>query len=251
MNDETGNFNWLKHFRFLITPEHPCSYLDDREATTLFVDPHESMDKQKYTQLAGLGFRRSGEHVYRPHCALCNECKLVRIVVDDFLPSRSQKRTLRASNDVSLQWLPADYHEEHFALYRKYMQRRHGGSSMDDDDQLHYLHVMSADWCETRLGEFRLNDQLLAVAITDVLENGLSAVYTFFDPDFATYSPGTLAILHQIESARTDGLKYVYLGYWIKSCRKMSYKIRFGHSEIFNGHRWYPKSHIDIGIIDN
>jgi len=240
MNDETRNFSWLKHFRFLITPEHPCSYLEEREATTLFVDPQEPMDKQKYTQLAQLGFRRSGEHVYRPHCALCNECKLVRIITTDFRPSRSQKRILRANSSVTFSWQPALYTDEHFALYRKYMQHRHPGSSMDDDDPMHYSHVMSADWCETRLGELREGNRLLAVAITDILENGLSAVYTFFDPEFASRSLGTLSILTQINAACDEQLEYVYLGYWISSCQKMAYKIRFGASEIFNGHRWYP-----------
>ena len=243
MNDETKNTNWLKQFRFLITPEHPCSYLDDREATTLFVDPHEPMDKYKYTQLAQLGFRRSGEHVYRPHCAPCNECKLVRILVKDFERSRSQKRLARLNQEVTFKWLPAEFREDHFSLYRKYMQQRHTGSSMDDDDPMHFMHVMTANWCETRLGEFRLNNRLFAVAITDVLDNGLSAVYTFFDPDYSPASPGTWAILSQIEAARSESLDYVYLGYWIKSCQKMAYKIRFDASEIFDGHRWHLKEH--------
>ena len=246
MNDETKNFNWLKRFRFLITPEHPCSYIADREATTLFVDPQEPMDKQKYSQLAELGFRRSGEHVYRPQCAMCSECKLVRILVDDFKPSRSQKRVLRLNKDVSFQWGVTTFNEEHFLLYRSYMRQRHAGSSMDDDDPMHYMHVMAADWCETRLGEFRLGDRLVAIAITDVLENGLSAVYTFFDAAYTRRSLGTLAILTQINAAQEEALDYVYLGYWINSCSKMSYKIRFNASEIFNGHRWYPKSRFDF-----
>ena len=238
MNDETNNFSWLQQFRFLITPEHPCSYLEDRDATTLFVDPLETMDVCKYSRLAELGFRRSGEHVYRPHCALCNECKLVRILVNHFTPTRSQQRILRKNREVSMRWLEAEYSEEHFSLYQKYMHHRHPGSSMDDDDPLHYTHIMHADWCTTRLAEFRLQNRLIAVAITDWLDNGLSAVYTYFDPEFSHQSLGTFAILSQINSAQDQNLDYVYLGYWIKSCQKMSYKIRFNAIEIFNGHRW-------------
>ena len=239
MNDETNNFSWLQHFRFLITPEHPCNYLEDQVATTLFVDPLENMDVNKYTQLAERGFRRSGEHVYRPHCALCSECKLVRIRVNDFTPGRSQQRILRKNRQVEMKWVNADYTDEHFSLYRTYMRHRHPGSSMDDDDPLHYTHIMQADWCTTRLAEFRLGHRLIGVAITDWLENGLSAVYTFFDPRMAQQSLGTFAILSQIDAARAANLDYVYLGYWIKACQKMSYKIRFNAIEIFNGHRWY------------
>lgn len=239
MNDETNNINWLQHFRFLITPEHPCSYLEDQVATTLFVDPLEDMDVAKYSQLAERGFRRSGEHVYRPHCALCSECKLVRIRVNNFVPSRSQQRLLHKNQAIEMRWVLADFSEEHFSLYRAYMQQRHPGSSMDDDDPLHYTHIMQADWCTTRLAEFRLDDRLIAVAITDWLENGLSAVYTYFDPNLSGQSLGTFAILSQIESARQMDLEYVYLGYWIQACQKMAYKIRFNAIEIFNGHRWY------------
>ena len=138
-----------------------------------------------------------------------------------------------------MRWVHADFSDEHFSLYRRYMRHRHPGSSMDNDDPLHYTHIMQADWCSTRLAEFRLDQRLVAVAITDWLENGLSAVYTFFDPRLAAQSLGTFAILSQIAAAREARLDYVYLGYWIQACQKMSYKIRFNALEIFNGHRWY------------
>lgn len=238
MNDETNQSSWLQHFRFLITPDHPCSYLDDREAITLFVDPTETMNADKYSRLAQLGFRRSGEHVYRPHCTLCNECKLVRVRAKDFVFSRSQQRILRKNRELKVKWLDAVYEDEHFALYQKYMRHRHPDSSMADDDPLHYTHIMKASWCPTRLAEFRLHGRLIAIAITDWLENGLSAVYTYFEPELASHSLGTFAILSQINTARDENLDYVYLGYWIQSCQKMSYKIRFNALEIFNGHGW-------------
>ncbi|MBI1421834.1 MAG: arginyltransferase [Gammaproteobacteria bacterium] len=239
MNDETDRYHPLRDLRFLLTPEHECGYLAEQEAVTLFVDPQCELTPSSYSLLAEIGFRRSGEHLYRPHCPQCKACIPVRIPVERFVASRNQRRVLARNNDLHVRWSSARYHEEHFALYRRYMQSRHTGSSMDDDNPTYYRRLLDTDWCETRLAEIRQGTQLFGVAITDWLENGLSAVYTFFDPDAASRSLGTYAILRQVQTARQHEMRYVYLGYWIKSCAKMAYKDRFRPFEYFDGHRWH------------
>jgi len=238
MNDETNKFHALHDFRLLITPEHGCSYLDDHQAATVFVDPQTKIDTGTYSLFSELGFRRSGEHVYRPHCPLCAECKALRINVDSFTLSKSQKRLVKKNQDTKLNWVDADYNEAHFELYRRYMSFRHEGSSMESDDPEHYMRMMKASWCETRLAEFRIDNKLIGVAVTDWLFDGFSAVYTFFDPEYSSLSLGTFSILQQIVETKESGRQYLYLGYWIKNCKKMSYKNRFSALQIFNGHAW-------------
>ena len=238
MNDETNKFHALHDFRLLITPEHECSYLADHQAATLFVDPQAKVDTGTYSLFSELGFRRSGEHVYRPHCPLCNECKAVRINVEDFELSKSQKRLINKNVNTKLHWVDAEYNEEHFLLYSRYMSFRHEGSSMESDDPEHYMRMMKASWCNTKLAEFRVENKLIGVAVTDWLIDGFSAVYTFFDPGYSALSPGTYSILQQVVEAKKTRRQYVYLGYWIKNCEKMSYKNRFSGLEIFNGHSW-------------
>jgi len=242
MNDETSRYHQLHEYRFFITPEHECSYLQNREATTLFIDPQAELTTEAYGLFSELGFRRGGDHVYRPHCTLCNECKAVRVKVNGFHFSRSQRRLLKRNHAVGINWIDATYKESHFELYQRYMQHRHSDSSMVSDKPEQYKRMMSTSWCTTKLAEFHLGDKLIAIAITDWLENGLSAVYTFFDPDFSAYSLGTYSILQQIEAAKQANRDYVYLGYWIKDCDKMSYKNRFSSLEIFNGHSWQAKA---------
>jgi arginyl-tRNA--protein-N-Asp/Glu arginylyltransferase len=240
MNDETNRFQQLHDLRFLLTPEHECGYLPDHEAVTLFVDPQCDLNPARYNLLAEIGFRRSGEHLYRPHCAHCKACIPVRIPVSRFTPSRNQKRVLTRNKNISVSWRESRFTDEHFALYRRYMQMRHAGSSMDDDNPTYYRRLLATDWCDTRLAEFRQGPRLLAVAITDWMESGLSAVYTFFDPDAHARSLGTYAIMQQIHRAKLNELPYVYLGYWIKQCSKMAYKDKFRPFEYFDGHRWHP-----------
>lgn len=238
MNDETNRYHLLHELRFLLTPEHECGYLPEHKAVTLFVDPQCELDTPRYSLLAEIGFRRSGEHLYRPHCPQCKACIPVRLPVSRFKPSRSQKRVLARNKDIRLNWTDAQFRNQHFALYRRYMQSRHTGSSMDDDNPEYYQRLLDTEWCETRLAEFYDGKQLVAVAITDWLANGLSAVYTFFEPDMQERSLGTYAILQQVHSADQNNLPYVYLGYWIKQCDKMAYKDKFRPFEYFNGHRW-------------
>lgn len=230
----------LQRLRFYITPEHACSYLPREDAVTLFVDPAITLNEHIYSTLVSLGFRRSGEHIYRPHCPTCRACVPVRIAVNHFKSSRTQRRIKKANSDLLLQWHDAEFSTEHFELYKRYLLSRHPGSSMSSDDPAQYRRMMLTQWGNTRLLEMRRGEQLLAVAITDWLDDGLSAVYTFFSPDEPKRSLGIFSILQQISAALAQGLPYVYLGYWIEPCENMSYKKNFTAVQCFDGQRWQP-----------
>ncbi len=217
---------------------HPCGYLPGHTATTLFPDPRVPVDTHLYSRLIDHGFRRSGEHIYRPHCQDCNACIPVRIPVAAFQPNRVQKRTWRRNADLQVSRVAAVRNEEHFALYRRYLATRHPGGGMDDPDPEHYLSFFTHPRIDTAFYEFRLRGQLLAVAIVDHLEQGLSAVYTFFDPDHHARSLGVYAVLWQIEEASRLGLPWVYLGYWIEASPKMRYKSQYRPLEAYRGGRW-------------
>jgi len=238
MNDENRLYDTLARLRFFVSLPHECGYLADEEAMTLFVDPALRLDMATYGVLARAGFRRSGEHVYRPHCGRCRACIPVRIPVADFRPDRSQRRCLARNADVSLTIRPGVFEEDHFRLYRRYMQARHPGGSMDDDDPAIYRRLIGSAWSETLLYEFRIGPRLLGVAIVDRLPDGLSAVYTFFEPAESRRSPGTLAVLKQIEQARAEGLRHVYLGFWNPRSEKMAYKNRYRPLEYYDGQTW-------------
>ena len=241
MKKENNSPNSLLSLRFFVTPVHPCSYFNDRQAVTLVVDPTTKLDMMQYTELSALGFRRSGSHVYRPHCPDCRDCIPIRIEVARFSPNRSQQRIWRKNKNIELIRRPADYDEEHYALYRRYIQSRHPDGGMDKDDPDQYRHFVTTDWCNTDLFELREAGKLMAVAVTDRLENALSAVYTFYDPAEPVRSLGTWAILRQIEACREQNLKWLYLGYWIPDSPKMQYKSRFQPFEYFDGQRWRLK----------
>lgn len=230
-----------RYLALFTTADHPCSYLDQRLARTLFVDPSAHIDGATYQALLEQGFRRSGSHVYRPACRGCARCVPVRLPVDDFKPDRSQRRGWsRNLADITLSDRPPTFTPEHFALYRRYLAARHpDGSMADDASEESYRRFLVESWGgETRFIELRLGSQLAGVAVTDVLERGLSAVYTFFDPDLSNRALGTFAVLAQVEITRRLRLPHLYLGYWIGACRKMTYKDRFRPIEVWNGQEW-------------
>ena len=223
-----------------LTGEHECSYLPDRSARTLFVDPLARINAPTYQSLLEQGFRRSGSHIYRPACRHCRACVSLRIPVCAFAADRSQRRNFRTNAaTVRVQDRRPTFDPEHFDLYRRYLLARHPDGAMAEGTADNYRDFLIDPWGgETRLLEFRLGERLIAVAATDVTPGGLSAVYTFFDPALSARSPGTFAILCQIEAARGLGLPYLYLGYWIEDCRKMNYKTRFRPVEAWNGRCW-------------
>lgn len=230
----------VRDLRFFLTVPHACSYLEGREATTLFLDPQESPGQGVYDALALLGFRRSGRHLYRPHCDACNACVSVRIPVDAFSPSRTQRKLMNRNADLTLHVRPALFDAEHYALYAHYVRTRHADGDMYPPSHEQYRTFLTLDQAYARLMEFRLDGRLVAVSAFDQLEHGLSAIYTFFDPapELERRSLGTLAVLCLVQRALDLGLPHVYLGYWIRECRKMNYKQTFQPLEMLDGRHW-------------
>lgn len=220
------------------THEHPCSYLDDQAATTVFIDPNADLNARLYSELSDFGFRRSGRHVYRPHCNLCQACIPIRIPVKLFKPNRSQKRCLKRNQDLSIRATKQIDEQQHFELYSRYLEARHSDGDMYPPTHKQYREFLSSEWGVTQYIEFYLQDKLIAVAVCDQLHQGLSAIYTYFDPEQDQRSLGTLAVLTQIQQAKTLGLPYVFLGYWIKDCAKMRYKNQFRPVEMFIDQHW-------------
>ena len=226
--------------RLFHTGEHPCGYWPERNARDLVLDPRDARLPSFYPTALSWGFRRSGDIVYRPHCLGCQACVAVRIPVADFQPDRSQRRCAQRNAHVDTRIVAAVRSEEHLALYRRYLSARHPLGGMDDHGAIEFDQFLIGSWARGRFIELREEGRLLAVAVTDLLPQALSAVYTFYDPALVERGLGTLAILRQIEWARRDGLSHIYLGYWIDGHRKMDYKRRFRPLEQFNGRQWVP-----------
>ena len=227
--------------RVFHTAEHPCGYWPGRTARDLVLDPNDTRLPQWYPLALTWGFRRSGDIVYRPQCAGCHACVAVRIPVAEFLPDRSQRRCLSRNATVESRILPAQRSDEHFALYQRYLAARHPHGGMAGHGVAEFDQFLVGAWSESRFMELRDHEthRLLAVAVTDVLDDALSAVYTFYDPDDAVRGLGTLALLHQIQWAQRDGRTHLYLGYWIAGHAKMDYKRRFAPLEGFHGGAWH------------
>lgn len=224
---------------FASTPE-PCSYLQDQSSVSAFANPHINMTMSIYNNLIQHGFRRSGGYVYRPHCPTCQQCISVRVPVREHKLSRNEQRAIRRNSDIVVTRAQMAWHDEHFELYRRYINSRHGDGSMANPNKDDYYRFLICDWAETICLEFRLDGELIGVAVCDHMSSGLSAVYTFFDPELASRSLGHFAILKQIEQAKTLDLDYLYLGYWINDCDKMSYKSRYRPLEAYINDRWSP-----------
>jgi arginyl-tRNA--protein-N-Asp/Glu arginylyltransferase len=228
----------LSRLKFLVTPPHQCSYLEDREAVTLFIDPAAKMSSQLYSALSTLGFRRSGKHVYRPHCGSCQACVPVRIPVEDFAPKRRHRRIMARNADLDVELRSAEYRDEYFDLYAEYMAARHCNGDMYPPSPDQFESFLLSGWSDTRFLVFSRDGRAIAVAVTDLISDGLSAIYSFFAPGESKRSLGSNAILHQIRLASEMGRSYLYLGYWIEACRKMAYKSEYQPYEQYRGNRW-------------
>ena len=238
--DKTDNLPTadLNRLALYLSAAHPCSYLSERQASTLFVAPDANIDAGLYARLLARGFRRSGSYVYQPHCEDCHACVSVRIPVADYSWRRRERRILARNRDVTLVERPAGLHDGHYELYKQYISARHPGGGMEVDSVDSYLEFLQASWSDTCFLEHRQNGELLAVSVTDMLPDSLSAVYTFFRPDLPTRSLGTWAVLRQIQEAERRGLDWLYLGYWIGQCNKMRYKSTFRPLEAYLRGRW-------------
>ena len=235
----------LSTLRFFTTPAHACSYLEDRQAVTLFVDPHARISPSLYSDLTEMGFRRSGDYIYRPHCQSCSACIPARVDCGLFRPRRRHRRILRANADLQVETIEPTFNRELYTLYSRYIESRHGDGDMFPPTQEQFASFLMSSWSETRFHCARLNGELVAVAVTDRLRDGLSAVYTFYEPSLDERSLGTWAILWQIEHCRSKGLPWLYLGYWIQGCRKMRYKNDFKPLQLYQDGEWQDDQIMD------
>lgn len=221
----------LHKLQFYVTTPYACGYLPNKMAQSLIATPHHLVDADIYSGLIAQGFRRSGKFAYRPHCETCNACIAIRVVLDKFVVNRSQKRALKQHTSLSVRIMPLGYHQEHFKLYTSYQAARHAEQenfNQDNNEADQYHHFLCQSNVESLMVEFRdVNNALKIVSVVDIVDDGVSAVYTFYDTTDAKASLGTYSIVWQTNWAKSLGLTYLYLGYWIAESQKMAYKQAF------------------------
>jgi arginyl-tRNA--protein-N-Asp/Glu arginylyltransferase len=230
----------LTTLHFYMTAPYPCSYLPDLQARSQVASPSMLITAGVYSELVQHGFRRSGTYTYLPRCDTCQACVPLRVLAKSFTPTRSQRRTLSKHGELQISLHELQDKLEYFQLYQRYQTARHKDGGMDNDDHESYRNFLLQSHVDTLLVEFREQGILRMVSVIDVLADGLSSVYTFFEPDLPHSSFGIYNVLWQIDLCRELGLEHVYLGYWIEDSRKMSYKTRYQPAEgLING-VWQP-----------
>ena len=222
----------------VLSQEHPCGYLETKIAQSLFVHPSYSITTSTYTHLLEQGFRRSGEEVYAPHCSHCSACIPARLPLKKFKPSKSQRRCMRKNIETRVNIKPAIFEQAHYDMYLRYQAIRHPEGSMINASPENYFSFLSSSWCNTQFVEFSINNELAGIAIIDQFDEAWSAVYTFFEPKFSDYSLGVYAILWQIQQANLQQKEYLYLGFWLKDCTKMSYKTCYQPIQLLIDKQW-------------
>ncbi|MEM9552330.1 MAG: arginyltransferase [Pseudomonadota bacterium] len=228
--------------QFYVTAPQPCPYLEGRMERKLFTALQGENAERLNNSLSQQGFRRSQNVLYRPSCAECSACLSARIAVDRFQPNKGQKRTLKRNEGLRRKASSPWATESQFDLFRKYLDARHADGGMADMDVFEFAAMIEETPIRSRVIEYsdRKSNELIGVSLTDVLDDGLSMVYSFYTPNRPKASLGTFMILDHIEIAREAGLPYVYLGYWVPGSQKMGYKARFSGLEVYLGGEWQP-----------
>ena len=222
----------LEEIQFYVTTKYSCGYIDGQDAQSIVATPYKVVNSQIFNSLITKGFRRSGQYVYKPNCTDCSACIPIRLLASNFNPSRSQKRVKKYLDNLSVKLLPLTFDEEHYNLYVDYQNKRHPNSSESEDDTSDYNDFLVRSNVNSKLVEFRLNNQLKIVSIIDIIDDGISAVYTFYDCSDKKLSLGTISIIWLLEFCKKENLSFLYLGYWIYESQKMKYKINFKPYEL-------------------
>lgn len=220
-----------------ISQQFPCSYIPEQQEQLLVVLDKQCFNKDAFDQLMQMGFRRSGDQIYRPHCVSCQQCQSLRVLTAQFQPNRQQKRLWKKASDFTIHY---NQHpkEQYFELYQRYITARHADGTMYPPNKEQYEQFLFCHWLDLLFIEIHHEQKLIAVAVTDLLVSGLSAVYSFFDPEYADFSIGKYLIMVQIETCKLLNKPYLYLGYQVDNCQKMNYKAQFSpHQRLVNG-RW-------------
>lgn len=222
----------LEKLQFYVTTGYACGYLPNKLAQSLIASPQHLITSQVYSGLIQQGFRRSGKFAYRPHCEHCQACVPVRVDVENFKPNRSQKRAIKQHEHLTTHILPVAFSEEHFALYHAYQLARHEKPAQEEnhfetDDVEQYKNFICESNIDSVMVEFRDNGALKMVSLIDIVDDGISAVYTFYDTQDKKASFGTFNVCWQIAWAKNLNIPFVYLGYWIQESKKMAYKNNF------------------------
>lgn len=229
----------LNDLQYYITPPHDCSYLDNKSARMVFLDPAHRIDVVTLSELSRLGFRRSGDFVYRPECHLCRQCLSCRLPVQDFKINSRQKKAWKRNQDLTLRRVSTQHASQmHYDLYERYINERHANGDMFPPSYDQFDKFLIQSCSDSFFLELWKDDQLLCVSTCDQLDDGISAVYTFFDPDYQQRSLGVYAILKQIEYAKAMQQQFVYLGYWVPHSDKMNYKTQYSPIELLLDGKW-------------
>lgn len=218
--------------------DSPCNYLEGLESSSLIVDPDLPITQELTTAMSQMGYRRSGNMLYKPQCEDCNACQSSRIRLKDFKLSKSQKRILNKAKHLTFSIREADFNESDFSLYKKYIELRHSDGDMYPPDRQQYESFLCKNFGFNFFLEIKLEDQTIAINQFDSLSDGLSAVYTFFDPDYDYLSLGVISVLQLISISKQVGYPYLYLGYYIQNCSKMNYKSKYQPLELFINGNW-------------
>ena len=215
-----------------------CPYLEHEVSASILIDPDENIKPKLFSLLSKSGFRRSGDMLYSPKCPACKACISVRVPSDRYQPSRSQKRVWRKNLDLTVTVEDVRFDQQHFDLYLKYQQHRHPESTMCDDDPEKYISFIESNFSQSKFVCFYDNSQLIGISVIDQFNGGISAVYTFFDPEQSHRSLGTYAIIYLLKHARLRKIPHVYLGYWVDQSEKMDYKRKFKPLEGYQNRQW-------------
>lgn len=239
--------------QFYVTTSYACGYLERKASQSLVATPHHMISQTQYDDLIKKGFRRSGKFTYKPYCELCNACIPIRIDVNKFIHSKSFKRTLKYHQHLQASILPLSFYEEHFQLYLEYQKNRHANKKTGEDEINQYSEFLLQSNVDSQLIQFKNQDGVKIVSFVDIINDGISAVYTFFDTKDKSQSFGTYSILWLINWCIEKKLDYLYLGYWIRESKKMNYKTHFKPFELFLNNEWqsFNSEHDTIQILNN